>query len=423
MAAPWRSKASFFWKRVGCVGYMISAINRSMASHLSQRVKGIQPFIVMELLARAQVLERKGIDVVHMEIGEPDFDTPDVVRSAAIKGCQAGKTHYTNSLGYRDLREAIARYKKDSRGLDLDVDREIMVTAGSSPGFLMAMGALVDPGDEVIVSDPGYPCYQNFIRFFGGVPKPVKIHEDERFELDPERLEKAITGKTRMVVLNSPANPTGQQISEKALRRIADVVLTRKDIWVLSDEIYAELTYTGKIAPSISTIPEMKGRTIVLDGFSKMWAMTGWRLGYIAAPDPIMKAMDKINQNFMICAPSVSQEAAIAALSCTKETAEMLRLYKERRDIIVKRINEIEGISMKYPPSGAFYAFTNFSAVSSDSLKLAYELLEKGHVAATPGIGFGENGEGFIRFSYTTDIPHITKAMDRVERFIKARKQ
>jgi aspartate/methionine/tyrosine aminotransferase len=394
-----------------------------MASRFSQRVGNIKPFIVMELLARAQELERKGANVVHMEIGEPDFDTPDVVRDAAIKGCRAGKTHYTNSLGYRELREAIARYKKDSRGLDLDVDREIMVTAGSSPGFLMAMGALVDPGDEVIVMDPGYPCYQNFIRFFGGVPKPVKIHEDKRFELDPERLEAAITGKTRMVVLNSPANPTGQQISEKALRRVADVVLARKDLWVLTDEIYAELTYTGQIAPSISSIPEMRGRTIVLDGFSKMWAMTGWRLGYLVAPDPLMKAMDKINQNFMICAPSVSQEAAIAALGCSKETAEMLRLYKERRDVIVKRINEIEGISMKYPPSGAFYAFTNFSAVSRDSLKLAYELLEKGHVAATPGIGFGENGEGFIRFSYTTDVANITEAMDRLERFLKTRKQ
>ncbi|MEX2714838.1 MAG: pyridoxal phosphate-dependent aminotransferase [Candidatus Sigynarchaeota archaeon] len=392
-----------------------------MAGRLSERVGNIKPFIVMELLARAQELERKGTNIVHMEIGEPDFDTSDAVRAAAIKGCQAGKTHYTNSLGYRDLREAIARYKKDSRGLDLDVDTEIMVIAGTSPGFLMAMGALVDPGDEVIVTDPSYPCYQNFIRFFGGVPAPVKIFEEDSFDVDPERLDKAITKKTRMIVLNSPANPTGQLISEKALRRIADIVLERKDVWVLSDEIYAELTYTGKIAPSISSIPEMRDRTIVLDGFSKMWAMTGWRLGYIVAPGPLMKVMDKINQNFMICAPSVSQEAAIAALGCSKETAEMLRLYKQRRDFITKRINQMRGISMKYPPSGAFYAFANIKAVSNDSLKFAYDLLEKGHVAATPGIGFGENGEGFIRFSYTTDIANIGEAMDRVERFLETR--
>nr|MDO8085143.1 pyridoxal phosphate-dependent aminotransferase [Candidatus Sigynarchaeum springense] len=395
-------------------------IHQSMVGGFSRRVSDIQPFIVMELLARAQELERKGTNIVHMEIGEPDFDTPEAVRDAAIKGCQAGKTHYTNSLGYRELREAISRYKKDTRGLDLDVDREIMVIAGTSPGFLMAMGALVDPGDEVIVTDPGYPCYQNFIRFFGGVPKFVKIHEEERFELDPAQLEQAITGKTRMILLNSPANPTGQAISEKALRRIADVVLARKDVWVLADEIYAELTYTGKIAPSISSIPEMRDRTIVLDGFSKMWAMTGWRLGYIVAPGPLMKAMDKINQNFMICAPSVSQEAAIAALGCSKETAAMLRLYKQRRDVITKRINQMQGISMKYPPSGAFYAFANIKAVSNDSLKFAYDLLEKGHVAATPGIGFGANGEGFIRFSYTTDVSNIAEAMDRVERFLGA---
>lgn len=390
-----------------------------MAGRFSRRVGSIKPFIVMELLARAQALERKGTSIVHMEIGEPDFDTPDVVRAAAIKGCQAGKTHYTNSLGYRELREAIARYKKDSRGLDLDVDKELMVTAGSSPGFLMAMGALVDPGDEVIVTDPGYPCYQNFIRFFGGVPAPVKIFEEDSFDVDPARLEQAITKKTRLIVLNSPANPTGQQISGKVLRRIADIVLAREDLWVLSDEIYAELTYTGKIAPSISSIPEMRDRTIVLDGFSKMWAMTGWRLGYIIAPDALMKAMDKINQNFMICAPSVSQEAAIAALGCSKETAEMLRLYKQRRDVIVKRINQMHGISMKYPPSGAFYAFANIKAVSNDSLTFAYDLLEKGHVAATPGIGFGANGEGFIRFSYTTGIDRIGEAMDRVERFLE----
>nr|MDO8113823.1 aminotransferase class I/II-fold pyridoxal phosphate-dependent enzyme [Candidatus Sigynarchaeota archaeon] len=189
--------------------------------------------------------------------------------------------------------------------------------------------------------------------------------------------------------------------------------------WVLSDEIYSELTYTGSIAPSISQIKEMKERTIVLDGFSKFWAMTGWRLGYIIAPAALMEAMNKINQNFMICAPSVSQEAAIAALQCQKETGEMLRLYKERRDFIVNRINEIDDISMKYPPNGAFYAFTNFRKVSNDSLKFALDLLEKGHVAATPGIGFGENGEGYIRFSYTTDVKNIAIAMNRLERFLK----
>nr|MDO8112810.1 aminotransferase class I/II-fold pyridoxal phosphate-dependent enzyme [Candidatus Sigynarchaeota archaeon] len=204
--------------------------------HFAHRIDTIKNFIVMTLLEKAQELERKGINIVHMEIGEPDFDTPEKVREAAMKGCKAGKTHYTHSLGYRNLREAIAAYKKDSRGLGLDVDTEIMVTAGSSPGFLMTIGALVDPGEEVIVTDPGYPCYQNFIRFFGGVPKFVKIHEDERFDLNPERLEAAITKKTRMVILNSPSNPTGQIIPEKTLRKITDIILAHKDMWVLSDE-------------------------------------------------------------------------------------------------------------------------------------------------------------------------------------------
>ncbi|MBN2154102.1 MAG: aminotransferase class I/II-fold pyridoxal phosphate-dependent enzyme, partial [Candidatus Lokiarchaeota archaeon] len=194
-------------------------------------------------------------------------------------------------------------------------------------------------------------------------------------------------------------------------------------IWVLSDEIYAELTYTGQTAPSISSIPEMRDRTVILDGFSKMWAMTGWRLGYAVAPAQLMRAMDKINQNFMICAPSVSQEAAIAALGCSKETAEMLRLYGQRRDAITKRINQMGVISMKHPPSGAFYAFANIKAVSGDSLKFTYDLLEKGHVAATPGVGFGENGEGFVRFSYTTGVENIAEAMDRVERFLETSKR
>jgi aspartate/methionine/tyrosine aminotransferase len=383
---------------------------------LADRVGNIEPFMVMTLLERALELERAGHSMVHLEIGEPDFDTPPRIMEAANRGCLDGHTHYTHSMGTIELRTAIAQYKKRSRKVEINPNTEVMVTAGSSPAFFIALGALLNPGDEVVITDPGYPCYQNFIRYYGGHVKYVSIYEEDRFDVRPSELEKNITPKTKAIILNSPSNPTGQIIPDKSLKEIADLAI-KHDLFVISDEIYSELTYTGQIAPSISEIPEMKDRTIVLDGFSKFWAMTGWRLGYIIAPPPIIEQMNKINQNFFICAPSISQIAGIEALKCLEETHQMLQTYQERRDLIVKRINAIDGISIN-PPAGAFYAFANIKGVSTDSKRFSWDLLEKAHVAATPGIAFGLNGEGFIRFSYCAHKEKIEEGMNRLETFV-----
>src|SRR6056297_1743170 len=282
---------------------------------ISNRVKRIRPFMVMSLLERAKELERQGKSVVHFEIGEPDFNTPNKIVDAAIHGFKHGHTHYTHSLGIWELRRKIADYKRKSRNLRVEPDSQIMVTAGSSPSFFISLAALLNPGDEVIITDPGYPCYNNFVRFFGAVVKNVEIYEKDKFDLNVELLKKQISPRTKVLILNSPSNPTGQIIRGTSLKKIADLAI-KHDFYVISDEIYAELTYDGKIAPSISEIPEMKERTIILDGFSKFWAMTGWRLGYMIAPAELMTEMNKVNQNFFICAPSVSQIAGTKAFEC-----------------------------------------------------------------------------------------------------------
>jgi aspartate/methionine/tyrosine aminotransferase len=388
---------------------------------LASRVLDIEPFIVMTLLERALAMERRGISIKHFEIGEPDFDTPMPILSAAKSACEAGKTHYTHSLGNLELREAIANYKHKTRGVSIDPQSQIIVTGGTSPAFFMVLGALLNPGDEVILTNPCYSCYPNHLKFFGAVPVYVPIYEQEDFVLQPERLAAAITPKTKLIILNSPANPTGQIIPAKTLRSIADLAIEH-DLYVISDEIYAELTYTGTPAPSIGALSEMQSRTIILDGLSKYWAMTGWRVGYIIAPPDLVGEMNKINQNFCICAPSISQEAALAAFTCKSETEAMLATYKNRRDYIIHRLQNIPGISIR-PPNGAFYAFANISALSSDSLRFAFDLLDHAHIAATPGIGFGSNGEGYIRFSYCTDISNIQEGMDRLERYLKEGKK
>lgn len=385
--------------------------------NVGDRVRNIDPFIVMTVLEKALAMERQGKKIIHFEIGEPDFNTPTPIIDAAVQACHEGQTHYTHSQGNSSLREAIAKYRKKSRNQQINPDQEIMVTAGTSPGFFVTLGTLLNPGDEVILSNPGYSCYPNFIRFFGGIPKFVDVFENEAFDFNMERLEKIITPRTKMILLNSPSNPTGQIIPEKSLKEIADLAI-KHDLWVLSDEIYAELTYTGTIATTIASIPEMKERTIILDGFSKFWAMTGWRLGYVIAPAPLMAEMNKVNQNFLISAPSVAQIAALQAFSCQKETQFMLAEYTKRRDYITKRINQINGLSM-LSPAGAFYAFVNAKQRTSDSLQFALDLLEHAHIAATPGIGFGSNGEGYIRFSYCTDLKNIEEGMNRLETYLK----
>ncbi|MBD3352122.1 MAG: aminotransferase class I/II-fold pyridoxal phosphate-dependent enzyme [Candidatus Lokiarchaeota archaeon] len=386
----------------------------------SNRLGSIKPFIVMEILEQALAMEEKGIDVIHFEIGEPDFDTPEKIINGCYEDIIAGKTHYTHSLGLLELRNALSKYKERTRGTLFNPKTEIMVTGGTSPAFLNILGTLIDPGDEIIITDPGYPCYANFIQFFGGKPVYLPIYEEDEFNLDINALKHLITKKTKMLILNSPSNPTGQIIPDKTLDGIAKLMLENK-FWTISDEIYSELTYDKERAPSLSEkkYSECHDRLIVLDGFSKFWAMTGWRIGYIIAPANLIKAMMPIQQNFSICAPSISQTAAIHALECDVETQKMLDIYRKRRKFIVNRISAIPKISCLVP-KGAFYLFCNIKKLEIGSIELSKRLLEKAHIAVTPGVAFGKNGEGFIRISYPTDIDNISEGMDRLKIFINS---
>ena len=385
----------------------------------SKRVKSIKPFIVMEILEKALEMEANGKDIIHMEIGEPDFDTPERIVEGCFLDIKGGKTHYTHSLGYLELRKALSDYKMNTRNTYFDPGTQFIITGGTSPAYFNILSTILNPGEEVIITDPGYPCYENFITFFNGKPVFVKIQEKNKFNLDVDDLKKTITSKTKAIILNSPSNPTGQIIPHETLQKIAEIV-EKKKIWIISDEIYSELTYNGKLAPSLSDsiYSNCHDRLIVLDGFSKYWAMTGWRLGYIIAPTLLVNEMIKVQQNFFICAPSISQAAAIHALKCEKETKEMLRIYKDRRDYIFNRLNKIRGIKC-LKPQGAFYIFANIKQLGISSMEFSLKLLDKAFVATCPGISFGPNGEGYVRISYPTDIENIKKGMDRLETFIK----
>jgi aspartate/methionine/tyrosine aminotransferase len=384
----------------------------------SDRVKSIKPFIVMEILEKALEMEQNGIDVIHFEIGEPDFDTPNSIINGCFSEIKEGRTHYTHSLGYLELRDIISAYKLRTRGTYYDPKNQIMVTGGSSPAFFIILSTLINPGDEVIISDPGYPCYVNFINFFRGKPVFLPIHERNEFNLDIESLKDKISPKTKAIILNSPSNPTGQIIPKNTLSQISKLI-AKKKLWVISDEIYSELTYNGQIAPSLSDreFSDCHENLIIVDGLSKAWAMTGFRIGYIAAPSEFIKAIISVQQNFLICAPSISQAAALHAFECQEEIYNMVRIYKERRDYIVKRLNKLNGISC-LEPKGAFYVFANIKDLQEDSMDFSLKLLEKAHVATCPGISFGKNSEGFIRFSYPTDIIKIKEGMDRLENFV-----
>ncbi|MHA1732955.1 MAG: pyridoxal phosphate-dependent aminotransferase [Promethearchaeota archaeon] len=386
----------------------------------SQRVSRIEPFMVMEILELARQLEREGRDVVHLEIGEPDFETPGLVRDEACGAVTRGFTHYTPSRGWKPLRDGIAGYLERTRGVSYDPDGEVIVSSGSSPAFLLALGALVDPGDGVVVTNPCYSCYPNFVKFFGGVVQDVEVHEERGFALNPGDLDARVDGRTKVVVLNSPANPTGEVIPREVLGGIAEVA-REHDLWVISDEIYAGISYDeGGVVPSILEFPGMKERTVLIDGFSKFWAMTGWRLGYVCAPPDLTRAMDKIQQNFLICAPSASQAAGLRALDpdVGAATNRMLETYRERRDAIVDGLNAIRGISCR-KPHGAFYAFANISSLDTDSYGFCKALLQQEAVASTPGVAFGSNGEGFVRFSYSNSVDNIWVALERIRVFVE----
>jgi len=378
---------------------------------IAKRAEEISPFIVMEVLEKAREMERRGINVIHLEVGEPDFDIPPAVKEATCRALDEGLTHYTHSLGDLELRQAICDQYLKTYDAPVNPD-QVVVTSGTSPAMMLVFAALLEQGDEVIVSDPGYACYPNFIRFLGGVPAAVHVYEEDGFQYRPEAISERITEKTKAILINSPSNPTGNLLSEKTMRSISEL-----SPYIISDEIYHGLVYEGRE----HSILEFTNHAFVLNGFSKLYAMTGLRLGYLIAPQKFVRPIQKMQQNFFICASSLAQRAGIAALQNTaSDVAEMKRIYDERRRYMIRRLKYL-GFGITVEPTGAFYVFANAKRICGDSYRLAFDILEKAHVGVTPGIDFGQGGEGYLRFSYANSLENITEGLDRIERYLKRR--
>lgn len=378
---------------------------------ISSRLNGITSFIVMDVLEKAHEMENQGINIIHLEVGEPDFDTPKCVKEAAIKAYECGCTHYTHSLGMLELREAISRYYMETYGVSVNPD-QVIICSGTSPAMLLAFAVLLEKGDEVIISNPHYSCYPNFIKFLEGVPVKVPVYEEDGFQLRPEMIRSKLSSKTRAIFLNSPSNPTGNLLSEERMREIVQLGKL-----IISDEIYHGLVYEGKE----HCILEFTDNAFILNGFSKLFAMTGLRIGYLIAPKPYIRPMQKLQQNFFISANSEVQKSAIAALQCAgPDVARMKEIYNQRRKYMISRLKKM-GFKIPVEPTGAFYVFVNARHLSMDSYGLAFDILEQAHVGVAPGIDFGENGEGYLRFSYANSLENIAEGMDRLERYLKNR--
>jgi len=381
---------------------------------ICRRVRDIKSFIVMDVLERAQEMERAGESVIHLEIGEPDFDTPEAIKTAAVEALKRGETRYTHSLGAPELRELICHYYAQTYGVGNLDPEQVLVTSGTSPAFLVAMGSILECGDQVILSDPGYACYPNFVRFLEADPVTVPVHEEDGFQYRPELIRAAMTPRTRAILVNSPSNPTGNILDGDRMAEIA-----RLGPWVLSDEIYHGLVYEGRARSML----ELTDRCIVFNGFSKLYAMTGWRLGYVIVPRDLVRPMQRLLQNFFISASSLAQAAACVALtddSVRADVESMRRTYDARRRYMLRRLREI-GFGITVEPTGAFYVFANATRFTRDSYAFAFEILEKARVGITPGIDFGPNGEGYVRFSYANSLENITEGLDRIEDYLRSR--
>ncbi len=378
---------------------------------ITRRAEKIAPFIVMEVLERARAMESHGIDVIHLEVGEPDFNIPAAVKVAVCAALDEGHTHYTHSLGDAPLRQAIAEHYNQKYDVSVNPE-QVVVTSGTSPAMMLVFAALLEQGDEVIISDPGYACYPNFISFLGGVPVRVPVYEADGFEYRPEVIAEMITALTKAIIVNSPSNPTGNLLSENTMRDVA-----RLPPYIVSDEIYHGLVYEGRE----HSVLEFTDHAFVLNGFSKLYAMTGLRLGYLIAPKHFIRPIQKMQQNFFICANSLAQRAGIAALQETgQDVSRMKQIYNDRRQFMIKRLKSL-GFGITVPPTGAFYVFANARHICRDSYQLAFDILENAHVGVTPGIDFGSNGEGYLRFSYANSLENIATGLERIEKYLKDR--
>lgn len=375
---------------------------------IAPRAKDMKSFIVMDVLERAQEMERRGEEVIHLEVGEPDFDTPEPIKEACLRAIREGETHYTHSLGLFELREAICERYGEQYGVEISPE-QVLVTSGTSPAMLLLFSALLEPGDEVIVSNPHYPCYPNIISYVGGKTSLVDTEEEEGFRYPPEKIKERITPRTKGIFINSPSNPTGIVMEKERMEEIAAL-----SPYIISDEIYHGLVYEGKE----HTILEISDRCFVLNGFSKLYAMTGWRLGYVIAPREFIRPMQVMQQNLFISPNSFVQWAGIAALrEAHQEVEEMKEIYNRRREFMLKRLRGL-GLEVAVEPTGAFYILANARKYSPDSYKLAFDILEKAKVGVTPGIDFGSKAEGFLRFSYANSLENIEEGMDRLQKYL-----
>lgn len=370
------------------------------------------------VLARAKELEAQGRSMVHLEIGEPDFDTPSNIINAAIDALKAGYTHYGPSAGLPEVRECIADYISRDRGIDVG-PKNVVVTPGAKPVMFFAILALVNKGDEVIYPNPGFPIYESMINFVGGKAVPIRLKEEREFRLDVADLERLLTPSTRMLIINSPQNPTGGMLTADDIAAIAELVKDR-DLYILSDEIYSKIIYEGE-HNTIASHPELLDRIIILDGFSKTYAMTGWRLGYGVMNTGLAGQVEKLMNNANSCTCSFIQRAAIEGLTGPQEDAgKMVAAFHERRDVIVDGINKIEGFTC-LKPQGAFYVFPNITGTGMSSKELETFCMEEAGVAVLSGTAFGSYGEGYIRFSYANSIPNIKEALSRIEKALASR--
>jgi aspartate/methionine/tyrosine aminotransferase len=376
---------------------------------ISKKAQEIPPFIVMDVLEKAQELERMGERVIHMEVGEPDFDTPECINEASYRAICEGKTHYTHSLGLIELREAISEYYWEEYRVKVS-PVQVLVTSGTSPAMLLLFSALLESGEEIILSNPYYPCYPNIIRFVGGSPNFVKVREEEGFQYLPEMIEEKLNKKVKGIIINSPSNPTGNVMDGKRMAEIA-----KFSPFIISDEIYHGLVYEGKA----HSILEFTDRAFVINGFSKLYAMTGWRLGYVIAPREFIRPMQKIQQNLFISASSFAQWGALVGLKeAGKDIQKMRETYDRRRRFLIPRLRAL-GFGIAVEPTGAFYILANAKRFSRDSYQFAFDILKEAKVGVAPGIDFGTNAEGYLRFSYANSLENIEEGMNRLERYLE----
>ncbi|HEX9654523.1 MAG TPA: pyridoxal phosphate-dependent aminotransferase [bacterium] len=369
-----------------------------------------------EVMARAKALEAQGKDIIHLQIGEPDFTTPKHIIEAAVAALREGQTHYSPSAGIRPLREAIVEEVQHRRGVRAKVE-EVIVTPGAKPIIYFTILACIEKGDEVIYPNPGFPIYESVINFVGGTPVPLPLIEEKDFRFDPEEFRSLVSDRTKMIIVNTPQNPTGGILTKRDLEVVAEVARQR-NILVLSDEVYKNIIYEGQ-HESFYSLPGMKDLTILLDGFSKTYAMTGWRLGWGVMPEELAKKVEKLIINSNSCTSTFSQYAAIQALKGpTDEVDAFVEEFRKRRDFIVAGLNDIPGISC-IVPKGAFYVFPNVKKLRVSSQKLEHHLLNNAGVAVLSGTAFGKYGEGYLRFSYANSIENIDKGLQRIRKALK----